>query len=86
MLAEETVRYNKQFIKGCEKALAASEFKIDCCTLLLFFNYLFFDTLFFTLLKILGGGGGRGSSPPLPLPLLRTRLTVWLYIPAAYLE
>ena len=44
------------FLKDCEKAFAASEFKTDCGTLI-WFNYLFFGKLFCNQLpKILGGG------------------------------
>ena len=37
------------------------------CFLFAFFNYLSFDTLFFTLPKILGGGVGT-QGPPCPSP------------------
>ena len=38
------------------------------CFLFAFFNYLSFDTLFFTLPKILGGGGWGLKAPPAPPP------------------
>ena len=47
---------SKQLFKGCEKALAASEFKTDCCTFI-WFNYYFLAHRFLTILG--------GLKPPL---------------------
>ena len=65
-MSAEELSGNKQIIKGCGKAFAASDVKIDCCTLF-FLNYLLFDTLFFYSSKTSGGGGG-GAQPPCPSP------------------
>ena len=55
---------SKQIIKGCEKSLAASEFKTDGLIL----NFL--AHRFFNFQKF-GGGGWLGAQAPLPLSLLR---------------
>ena len=50
---------SKQLFKGCEKALAASEFKTDCFTLI-WFSYYFLAHHFLTILG--------GDQVPLPSP------------------
>ena len=54
---------SKQLFKGCEKALAASEFKTDCCTLISF-NYYFLAQRFLTILG--------GLKPPCDSPCYGT--------------
>ena len=53
-------------MEGCEKALAASEFKTDWSVQINLFNYHFLAYRFLTSKN--SGGGGGAQAPPAPPP------------------